>query len=279
MSVSNGPNLGVMINAATGDAFPTDFRKLLRAIDVLLQGATKSKTLATPPGSPANGDRYIIAASPTGAWSGHATHIAVWTTDNPASPSGVWEFYTPQPGWVVANIADSTLYVFLSGSWTAVGGGGGGATVFTSLTDVPSSYTGQGGKAVEVNSGETALVFSTKPLDVASYIPGIYTASEVLLTVPVTRAVNFAANFSGSVASLADANATGAPVFIINKIHSGTPTQIGTITISSGGSAGTLASTSGAAQSLAAGDYLQIVGPSSADATAAGLSFALQGTR
>lgn len=30
MAVTNGPNLGVMINAATGDTFDTDFRKLLR---------------------------------------------------------------------------------------------------------------------------------------------------------------------------------------------------------------------------------------------------------
>lgn len=35
----------------------------------------------------------------------------------------------------------------------------GGANEFTDLTDVPSSYTGQGGKLVAVNSGETALEF------------------------------------------------------------------------------------------------------------------------
>lgn len=33
MPVSNGPKLGLIINAATGDTFDTDFRKLLRAID------------------------------------------------------------------------------------------------------------------------------------------------------------------------------------------------------------------------------------------------------
>lgn len=34
-----------------------------------------------------------------------------------------------------------------------------GATKFTQLTDVPNSYVGQGGKAVRVNAGETALEF------------------------------------------------------------------------------------------------------------------------
>src|SRR5467141_2085218 len=129
MSVSNGPNLGIMINALTGDAFDVDFRKFLRAIDVLLQGAVISKTLTAPPGSPANGDRYIVGASPTGAWAGQAKSIAVWTTDNPAAPSGEWEFYPPKSGWLVVNLADSTAYVYVSSTWTAVGGGGGSSTL------------------------------------------------------------------------------------------------------------------------------------------------------
>lgn len=117
MSVSNGPNLGVMINALTGDNFDVDFRKFLRAFDVLVQLAVISKTLATPPGSPANGDRYIVAASPTGAWSGKATNVAVWTTDNPASPGGVWEFYVPKTGWAAYNVADSTVYHWNGSAW------------------------------------------------------------------------------------------------------------------------------------------------------------------
>jgi len=155
MSVSNGPNLGVMINAVTGDSFPTDFRKLLRAIDVLLQVSVKSKTLSAPPGSPANGDRYIVASGATGAWSGHSTHIAVWTTDNPASPSGVWEFYTPQQGWMVPNLGDSTVYVFLSGAWTALSGGGGGA--LAALSDVVLSSVANG-DVLTYNSGSSKWV-------------------------------------------------------------------------------------------------------------------------
>lgn len=44
------------------------------------------------------------------------------------------------------------------------GGTGGGSTSFLDLTDSPSSYSGQAGKLVSVNSGETALEF----------IPNIY---------------------------------------------------------------------------------------------------------
>lgn len=38
--------------------------------------------------------------------------------------------------------------------------GGGGVTTFLSLTDTPSSFSGNGGSPVKVNSGETALEFS-----------------------------------------------------------------------------------------------------------------------
>jgi hypothetical protein len=134
-----------MINALDGDAFGVDFRKFLRAIDVLVQGAVKSKTLSSPPGSPVNGDRYIVAGSPTGAWSGQAKSIAVWTTDNPASPSGVWEFYAPKAGWLVYNVADATVYVYDGSTWGALSGGGGGGGSLATLSDVAlsSPTTGQ----------------------------------------------------------------------------------------------------------------------------------------
>ena len=39
-------------------------------------------------------------------------------------------------------------------------GGGGGASAFTGLSDVPASYSGQANKMVKVNAGETGLEFS-----------------------------------------------------------------------------------------------------------------------
>lgn len=47
----------------------------------LLQAALNgviNMTTATPPGSPTDGDAYVIAASPTGAWAGRAGSIAVY---------------------------------------------------------------------------------------------------------------------------------------------------------------------------------------------------------
>src|SRR4051812_37316576 len=64
----------------------------VRGLDALVQLAVLDRDLAMPPGSPSNGQRWIVAASPTGAWSGHAKHIAAWQ-------DGAWRFYVPQVGW------------------------------------------------------------------------------------------------------------------------------------------------------------------------------------
>ena len=42
----------------------------LRDLDTLVQLSVLDRDLATPPGSPSAGDRYLVATSPTGAWSG-----------------------------------------------------------------------------------------------------------------------------------------------------------------------------------------------------------------
>jgi len=49
-------------------------------------------------------------------------------------------------------------------TWTELSGGGGTASAFTDLTDVPSSYTGAAGKIVRVNTGATGLEFDDVPV-------------------------------------------------------------------------------------------------------------------
>jgi hypothetical protein len=63
----------------------------LRALDALVQLMVLDKDLATPPGSPAEAARYIVAASPTGGWAGQAGRIA-------AFQDGAWAFYVPREG-------------------------------------------------------------------------------------------------------------------------------------------------------------------------------------
>jgi hypothetical protein len=117
MSVTTGPKKGLMISAADGDAFGAQFRALLRALDTHLFPYVIDHTLATPPGSPTNGQAYIVAASPTGAWVGHAGALAVWSTDNPSAPTGEWEFYTPETGWIVFSRNGSAQLRWSGSAW------------------------------------------------------------------------------------------------------------------------------------------------------------------
>ena len=61
----------------------------LRALDAVVQLMVLDKDLSSPPGSPAEGARYIVAASPTGAWSGQAAKVAAYQ-------DGAWAFYAPR---------------------------------------------------------------------------------------------------------------------------------------------------------------------------------------
>jgi hypothetical protein len=145
--ISNGPNLGLLISAATGDQHDVAFRKLLRAVDALVLLMVKSRTLTAPPGSPANGDRYIVGPAPTGAWSGQAKAVAVWTTDDPATPLGYWEFHTPAEGWLAWSQADAAAYAFTGGAWA----------VLINPGSVVTSVAGRSGAVVLAEADVTSL--------------------------------------------------------------------------------------------------------------------------
>lgn len=74
--------------------------------------SVKDRNLAAPPGSPATGDTYIVAASPTGAWASQAGKVAVWT-------GSAWVFGTPRTGWVAFIEDEAKLSAFYSGAWSA----------------------------------------------------------------------------------------------------------------------------------------------------------------
>lgn len=71
----------------------TTANEYLAALEIIKGGKVLDRDLATPPGSPANGDLYIVAASPTGAWSGWAGRLAYYLNG--------WKSVVPQSGDVV----------------------------------------------------------------------------------------------------------------------------------------------------------------------------------
>ena len=64
----------------------------LQALDMLVQPVVLSADLSSPPGTPGDGECWIVAASPDGEWAGHAGDIAQWT-------AGGWRFAGPSAGW------------------------------------------------------------------------------------------------------------------------------------------------------------------------------------
>lgn len=68
------------------------------AVHTLEQGAgkftVKDRDLAAPPGSPAAGDAYLVAAAASGAWSGKSGYIAFWL-------NGAWAFIAMREGYAL----------------------------------------------------------------------------------------------------------------------------------------------------------------------------------
>lgn len=128
------PNLGLPFIMAAQSQKHVTHNEAIRALDALLQLSVLDRDLSAPPESPAEGARYIVGTSPTGAWSGHAREVAAYQ-------DGAWMFYAPLEGWITW-VSDEDVAVVWSGSaWTALttgeggegGGGGGGDGDFATL--------------------------------------------------------------------------------------------------------------------------------------------------
>lgn len=92
----------------------------LRMLDALVQLAVASRALGVPPGTPANGERYIVAAGGSGAWAGWDGSIACFV-------DGTWMRLVPQQGWR-AWVADENVFaVFDGAAWTPLSAAAAGA--------------------------------------------------------------------------------------------------------------------------------------------------------
>ncbi|MBA7713404.1 hypothetical protein ES703_122406 [subsurface metagenome] len=88
-------------------------------IDSLVQGldwqqSVIDKDLATPPGSPSAGDRYIVATGGTDAWVGHDDDIAEWD-------GAAWQFTTPNTGFACMVEDETKNYTFNGTAWVTFG--------------------------------------------------------------------------------------------------------------------------------------------------------------
>ena len=109
--MANSANLALAYLEAAQSQKHVTVNEALSGLDVLVQLSVLDRDLTAPPGSPVEGDRYLVAAGATGAWAGQAGKIAAWQ-------AGAWMFHTPRNGWK-AWVADEAAFVFYdAGAWT-----------------------------------------------------------------------------------------------------------------------------------------------------------------
>lgn len=85
----------------------------LRLLDGLVQLSVKSRGLTTPPASPADGDRYIVASGATGGWAGWDLIVALWT-------DGAWLRLPHRTGWRAWVEDEAVLLVWIGTGWEPV---------------------------------------------------------------------------------------------------------------------------------------------------------------
>lgn len=117
--MADTPNLVLPYLAANQSQKHVTVNEALRRLDALVQVTVQSAVLAAPPGAPTEGQRWIVGASPTGAWTGHAAHLAAWQ-------DGAWGFYVPLDGWIAFDATTDTLIWYNAGT-------GNWASLFTAI--------------------------------------------------------------------------------------------------------------------------------------------------
>ncbi len=86
----------------------------LRLLDAMVQLSVLDRTRTTPPASPADGDRHIVASAATGLWAGWDLNVAFWV-------DGVWMRLAPRPGWLAWIAAEQAFVVWNGSAWNLVG--------------------------------------------------------------------------------------------------------------------------------------------------------------
>lgn len=84
-------------------------------------GGIEDRDLATPPGSPSDGDAYLVAASATGAWAGQDGNIALRINT-------AWAFVAPAEGMQLYVRDENQRIIYDGSAWVTPASTGGGVS-------------------------------------------------------------------------------------------------------------------------------------------------------
>ena len=183
------PNLALPYLAAAQSQKHVTVNVALDALDGLVQLSVISAVLSAPPGSPAEGDRYIIESGATGAWVG-------WDASAAQFSGGAWLRLVPQTGWLAWNAANGQLLVWTGSAWLTLD------TAMNLLTRAPSVRVAAGpaGSATDMVVAEELLsglsgasVTSAITIPNRAIVLGVSTRTVTL----ITGATSFDCGISG----------------------------------------------------------------------------------
>jgi len=104
------PRAGAPLLAAAQAQKHVTHNEALYQFDAFLCARFLDRDLTVPPGSPSDGDTYLVHATATGAWTGQDNKIAYCA-------DGAWRFYAPFAGLVAFVADESKLLVYTGTSW------------------------------------------------------------------------------------------------------------------------------------------------------------------
>lgn len=115
MTLSVDTKFGILAHGDAGDEHWAPLMAQWRAMLLFMEPTVLSMTETAPPGTPDDGDAYIIPSGASGAWFGHTNKIARWS-----AVEGLWELFTPKRNWVFGvddEGADGVMKRFNGTAW------------------------------------------------------------------------------------------------------------------------------------------------------------------
>ncbi len=104
------PRSGLPLLAAAQAQKHVTHNEALIMLDALSCARLLDRDLSTPPGSPSDGDAYLVKATGTDDWTGQDGRIAFCV-------DGGWRFYTPYQGLVVYIADEDEMFVYDGSAW------------------------------------------------------------------------------------------------------------------------------------------------------------------
>jgi hypothetical protein len=110
MSIDQTARLKLGVLADSQEMTPPELNGALQLLDTLVDCYLLAQYVDTPPGSPSDGDAYLIGGAPTGGWTGYPYKIAYCV-------DGGWRFAEPFNGLRAFVAATGAFIVYQDGAW------------------------------------------------------------------------------------------------------------------------------------------------------------------